>query len=72
MCGKKELIEGLNNFAKSFTDLYSLLEDVDLGEDNDINDYIVDKYPFDVSLDDMEYHVSTWTNSIIDKLNNIE
>lgn len=59
---EKELKETMQEFKKVWIKCLEIFYDCD----NDCNQYIVEKYPFDSSFD--EINVIEWCDTIIDKI----
>ena len=65
---KRELMERLNNFTDEFYNLIVSFEEYEYKTKEDINDYIIEKYPFNEDLNEILTKVIAWKWSIIDKL----
>ena len=66
---KEELIRNLKDLDKSFYNVLCLFEKIETENNIDINDYIINKYPFKKSFDEVSIDLSNWIESIIDNLN---
>ena len=66
---KEELIRGLKDLDKSFYNVLCLFEKIETENNIDINDYIINKYPFKKSFDEVSIDLSNWIESIINNLN---
>lgn len=66
---KEELIRGLKDLDKSFYNVLCLFEKSEIDNNIDINDYIIDKYPFEKSFDEVSTDLFKWIENIIDNLN---
>ena len=73
---KKELIELISQKSKDLdfimNDLYTLFEKLEYEYDIDMNDYIVEKYPFDKDYLEMISQVFEWTENIRENLENLK
>ena len=73
---KKELIELISQKSKDLdfimNDLYTLFEKLEYEYDIDMNDYIVEKYPFDKDYLEMISQVFEWTENIRKNLENLK
>ena len=73
---KKELIKLISQKSKDLdfimNDLYTLFEKLEYEYDIDMNDYIVEKYPFDKDYLEMISQVFEWTESIRENLKNLK
>ena len=73
---KKELIELISQKSKDLdfimNDLYTLFEKLEYEYDIDMNDYIVEKYPFDKDYLEMISQVFEWTENIRGNLENLK
>ena len=66
---KEELIRSLKDLDKSFYNVLCLFEKIETENNIDINDYIINKYPFKKSFDEVSIDLSNWIESIINNLN---
>ena len=66
---KKDLLNSMNNLSNSFGELIHSLECIQLENKIDINDFIVDNYPFKSDLYEEYINILDWLESI---KNNIE
>ena len=66
---KEELIRNLKDLDKSFYNVLCLFEKIETENNIDINDYIINKYPFKKSFDEVSIDLSNWIESIINNLN---
>ena len=73
---KKELIKLISQRSKDLdfimNDLYTLFEKLEYEYDVDMNDYIVEKYPFDKDYLEMISQVFEWTENIRKNLENLK
>ena len=73
---KKELIKLISQKSKDLdfimNDLYTLFEKLEYEYDIDMNDYIVEKYPFDKDYLEMISQVFEWTENIRENLENLK
>ena len=73
---KKELIKLISQKSKDLdfimNDLYTLFEKLEYEYDIDMNDYIVEKYPFDKDYLEMISQVFEWTENIRKNLENLK
>ena len=73
---KKELIKLISQKSKDLdfimNDLYTLFEKLEYEYDIDMNDYIVEKYPFDKDYFEMISQVFEWTENIRKNLENLK
>ena len=73
---KKELIKLISQRSKDLdfimNDLYTLFEKLEYEYDIDMNDYIVEKYPFDKDYLEMISQVFEWTENIRKNLENLK
>ena len=73
---KKELIELISQKSKDLdfimSNLYTLFEKLEYEYDIDMNDYIVEKYPFDKDYLEMISQVFEWTENIRKNLKNLK
>ena len=66
---KEELIRSLKDLDKNFYNVLCLFEKIETENNIDINDYIINKYPFKKSFDEVSIDLSNWIESIINNLN---
>ena len=73
---KKELIKLISQKSKDLdfvmNDLYTLFEKLEYEYDIDMNDYIVEKYPFNKDYLEMISQVFEWTENIRENLENLK
>ena len=73
---KKELIKLISQKSKDLdfvmSNLYTLFEKLEYEYDIDMNDYIVEKYPFDKDYLEMISQVFEWTENIRKNLENLK
>ena len=73
---KKELIKLISQKSKDLdfvmSNLYTLFEKLEYEYDIDMNDYIVEKYPFDKDYLEMISQVFEWTESMRENLENLK
>ena len=73
---KKELIELISQKSKDLdfvmSNLYTLFEKLEYEYNIDMNDYIVEKYPFDKDYLEMISQVFEWTENIRENLENLK
>ena len=73
---KKELIKLISQKSKDLdfvmNNLYTLFEKLEYEYDIDMNDYIVEKYPFDKDYLEMISQVFEWTENIRENLENLK
>ena len=73
---KKELIELISQKSKDLdfimSNLYTLFEKLEYEYDIDMNDYIVEKYPFDKDYLEIISQVFEWTENIRKNLENLK
>ena len=73
---KKELIKLISQRSKDLdfvmNNLYTLFEKLEYEYDIDMNDYIVEKYPFDKDYLEMISQVFEWTENIRKNLENLK
>ena len=73
---KKELIKLISQKSKDLdfimNDLYTLFEKLEYEYDIDMNDYIVEKYPFDKDYLEIISQVFEWTENIRKNLKNLK
>ena len=68
MRGKSELSKSISNLKDSLYDFIVELEKVEKDNNIDINNIIVEKYPFEKDLYDKENDILEWLNSINEKI----
>lgn len=68
MRGKSELSKSISNLKDSLYDFIVELEKVEKDNDIDINDIIIDKYPFNKDLYDKENDIFDWLDNIDEKI----
>ena len=61
---KKTLLKSMNNLSNSFGKLINALETIQLEDKIDINDFIVDNYPFKYELYEQYSSLFDWLESI--------
>lgn len=61
---KKTLLKSMNNLSNSFGKLINALETIQLEDKIDINDFIVDNYPFKSELYEQYSSLFDWLESI--------
>ena len=66
---KEELIRCLKDLNENFYNVLCLFEKIEVENNIDINDYIIDKYPFRKSFDEVNVDLFDWIENIIDNLN---
>ena len=73
---KKKLIELISQRSKDLdfimNNLYTLFEKLEYEYNIDMNDYIVEKYPFDKDYLEMISQVFEWTENIRKNLENLK
>ena len=73
---KKELIKLISQKSKDLdfvmSNLYTLFEKLEYEYNIDMNDYIVEKYPFDKDYLEMISQVFEWTENIRENLENLK
>ena len=73
---KKKLIKLISQKSKDLdfvmSNLYTLFEKLEYEYDIDMNDYIVEKYPFDKDYLEMISQVFEWTENIRKNLENLK
>ena len=73
---KKDLINLISQRSKDLdfvmSNLYTLFEKLEYEYDIDMNDYIVEKYPFNKDMLEQISEVFEWTESIREKLENLK
>lgn len=68
MKNKSELSKSISNLKESLYDFIIQLEKVEKDNNIDINNIIVDKYPFNKDLYDKENDILEWLESINEKI----
>lgn len=68
MKNKSELLKSISNLKESLYDFIIQLEKLEKDNDIDINDIIIDKYPFNKDLYDKENDILEWLNCISEKI----
>lgn len=68
MKNKSELLTSISNLKDSLYDFIIQLEKLEKDNNIDINDIIVDKYPFNQDLYDKENDIMEWLDSISEKI----
>lgn len=68
MKNKSELLSSISNLKESLYDFIIQLEKVEKVNDIDINNIIIDKYPFNKDLYDKENDIMEWLNCISEKI----
>ena len=68
MKNKSELLTSISNLKESLYDFIIQLEKLEKDNNIDINDIIVDKYPFNQDLYDKENDIMEWLDSISEKI----
>lgn len=68
MKNKSELSKSISNLKESLYDFIIQLEKVEKDNDIDINNIIIDKYPFNNDLYDKENDIMEWLNCINEKI----
>ena len=61
---KKNLLNSMNDLSDSFEKLINSLESIQLENKIDINDFIVDNYPFKLDLYEEYENILDWLESI--------
>lgn len=61
---KKNLLKSMNNLSNSFGKLINALETIQLEDKIDVNDFIVDNYPFKSELYEQYSRLFDWLESI--------
>ena len=61
---KKTLLKSMNNLNNSFGKLINALETIQLEDKIDVNDFIVDNYPFKYELYEQYSSLFDWLESI--------
>ena len=68
MKNKNELLKSMSVLRKDLYNFITELENFEKENDIDINDLIVEEYPFDKDLYETHMDILNWLNSINDKL----
>lgn len=68
MKNKSELSKSISNLKESLYDFTIQLENFEKDNNIDINDIIIDKYPFNKDLYDKENDILEWLESINEKI----
>lgn len=68
MKNKSELSKSISNLKESLYDFVIQLEKFEKDNDIDINNIIIDKYPFNKDLYDKENDILEWLNCISEKI----
>ena len=68
MKNKNELLKSMSVLRKDLYNFITELENFEHNNNIDINDLIVEKYPFDKDLYETHMDILDWLNSINDKL----
>ena len=68
MKNKSELLTSISNLKDSLYDFIIQLEKLEKDNNIDINDIIIDKYPFNKDLYDKENDIMEWLDSISEKI----
>lgn len=68
MKNKSELSKSISNLKESLYDFIIQLEKLEKDNDIDINNIIIDKYPFNKDLYDKENDILEWLNCISEKI----
>ena len=68
MKNKSELLKSISNLKENLYDFIIQLEKLEKDNDIDINNIIVDKYPFNKDLYDKENDILEWLNCISEKI----
>lgn len=68
MKGKSELLTSISNLKESLYDFIIQLEKLEKDNDIDINDIIVEKYPFNKDLYEKENDIYNWLENIGEKI----
>lgn len=68
MKNKSELLTSISNLKESLYDFIIQLEKLEKDNNIDINDIIIDKYPFNKDLYDKENDIMEWLDSISEKI----
>lgn len=68
MKGKNELLENTSNLKESLYNFISSLEDFERENNIDINDLIIEKYPFKKDLYEQQSDITDWLYNIVEKI----
>lgn len=68
MKGKNELLENMSNLKESLYNFISSLEDFERENNIDINDLIIEKYPFKKDLYEQQSDITDWLYNIVEKI----
>lgn len=68
MKNKSELLTSISNLKDSLYDFIIQLEKLEKDNNIDINDIIIDKYPFNKDLYEKENDILEWLESINEKI----
>ncbi len=68
MKGKNELLENMSNLKESLYNFISNLEDFERENNIDINDLIIEKYPFKKDLYEQQSDITDWLYNIVEKI----
>ena len=66
--GKEQYKKALKSAMEDFRNSYRKIIDLCYDSNNNINDYIVEDYPFNLSFDELE--IEQWVATTIEKINN--
>lgn len=64
----EELIKELRKLSKQMDKVNEIMENIEVEHNIDINDYIVEKYPFNESFDETICLVDNWIENIEDSI----
>ena len=65
---KNELLKNISNLKESLYDFISSLEDFERENNIDINDLIIEKYPFKKDLYEQQLDIMDWLYNIAEKI----
>lgn len=68
MKSKNELLENMSNLKESLYNFISSLEDFERENNIDINDLIIEKYPFKKDLYEQQSDITDWLYNIVEKI----
>ena len=68
MKGKNELLKNISNLKESLYDFINSLEDFEKKNNIDINDLIIEKYPFKKDLYEQQLDIMDWLYNIAEKI----
>lgn len=68
MKGKNELLKNISNLKESLYDFINSLEDFEKKNNIDINDLIIEKYPFKKDLYEQQSDIMDWLYYIAEKI----